>query len=49
MAAAANNDALLKVENLQVEFRTRRGTALVLNGVDFERVRVLLGQEGAPP
>ncbi|TMH08016.1 MAG: ABC transporter ATP-binding protein [Betaproteobacteria bacterium] len=36
MAAAANNDALLKVENLQVEFRTRRGTALVLNGVDFE-------------
>ena len=29
-------DTLLKVENLQVEFRTRRGAALVLNGVDFE-------------
>ena len=27
---------LLKVENLQVEFKTRRGQALVLNGVDFE-------------
>ena len=29
-------DTLLKVENLQVEFKTRRGQALVLNGVDFE-------------
>ncbi|MDP9900315.1 ABC transporter ATP-binding protein [Variovorax ginsengisoli] len=28
--------SLLKVENLQVEFKTRRGQALVLNGVDFE-------------
>ena len=28
--------ALLAVENLRVEFRTRRGKALVLNGVDFE-------------
>ena len=28
--------ALLKVDDLQVEFRTRRGTALVLNGVEFE-------------
>ncbi len=28
-------DTLLKVENLQVEFKTRRGQALVLNGVDF--------------
>ena len=27
---------LLKVENLQVEFKSRRGQALVLNGVDFE-------------
>ncbi|WP_082754995.1 ABC transporter ATP-binding protein [Variovorax sp. PAMC 28711] len=26
---------LLKVEDLQVEFKTRRGQALVLNGVDF--------------
>ena len=29
-------DALLKVEDLRVEFKTRRGKALVLNGVDFE-------------
>ncbi|WP_042428327.1 ABC transporter ATP-binding protein [Comamonas granuli] len=29
-------DNLLQVQNLQVEFKTRRGTALVLNGVDFE-------------
>ena len=29
-------DTLLKVENLQVEFKTRRGQALVLNGIDFE-------------
>jgi peptide/nickel transport system ATP-binding protein len=29
-------DALLRVENLKVEFKTRRGTAMVLNGVDFE-------------
>jgi ABC-type microcin C transport system duplicated ATPase subunit YejF len=27
---------LLEVRDLQVEFKTRRGTALVLNGVDFE-------------
>ena len=27
---------LLRVQNLQVEFKTRRGTALVLNGVDFD-------------
>jgi len=27
---------LLEVRELQVEFKTRRGTALVLNGVDFE-------------
>jgi peptide/nickel transport system ATP-binding protein len=27
---------LLKVEDLRVEFKSRRGTALVLNGVDFE-------------
>jgi peptide/nickel transport system ATP-binding protein len=27
---------LLHVEGLQVEFKTRRGTALVLNGVDFQ-------------
>ena len=30
------SDALLQVEDLRVEFRTRRGNALVLNGVDFE-------------
>jgi peptide/nickel transport system ATP-binding protein len=29
-------ETLLKVENLQVEFKTGRGQALVLNGVDFE-------------
>ncbi len=29
-------DALLKVEDLRVEFNTRRGKAMVLNGVDFE-------------
>jgi peptide/nickel transport system ATP-binding protein len=28
--------ALLKVQDLRVEFKTRRGKALVLNGVDFE-------------
>ncbi len=27
---------LLRVEDLRVEFKTRRGSALVLNGVDFE-------------
>ena len=32
----ATDQKLLQVENLQVEFKTRRGTALVLNGVDFE-------------
>ncbi len=32
----AAGEKLLQVENLQVEFKTRRGTALVLNGVDFE-------------
>jgi len=30
------SDPLLKVEDLRVEFKTRRGNALVLNGVDFE-------------
>jgi peptide/nickel transport system ATP-binding protein len=30
------SDPLLKVEDLRVEFKTRRGKALVLNGVDFE-------------
>ena len=30
------SDPLLKVEGLRVEFKTRRGKALVLNGVDFE-------------
>jgi oligopeptide/dipeptide ABC transporter ATP-binding protein len=31
-----SNDALLRVQDLHVEFKTRRGQALVLNGVDFE-------------
>ena len=30
------SEPLLKVEDLRVEFKTRRGNALVLNGVDFE-------------
>ena len=30
------NEPLLTVEDLRVEFQTRRGKALVLNGVDFE-------------
>ncbi len=30
------DDALLRVQDLHVEFKTRRGQALVLNGVDFE-------------
>jgi len=30
------SDALLQVDGLRVEFKTRRGKALVLNGVDFE-------------
>ena len=34
--STANNQPLLKVEDLRVEFRTRRGAAMVLNGVDFE-------------
>jgi peptide/nickel transport system ATP-binding protein len=33
---ATNDDALLRVQDLHVEFKTRRGQALVLNGVDFE-------------
>ena len=32
----AATEPLLHVENLRVEFSTRRGKALVLNGVDFE-------------
>lgn len=32
----AADETLLQVQDLQVEFRTRRGTALVLNGVDFD-------------
>jgi peptide/nickel transport system ATP-binding protein len=36
MTAPANTSPLLQVQNLQVEFKTRRGQALVLNGVDFE-------------
>jgi len=30
------SESLLRVQDLHVEFRTRRGQALVLNGVDFE-------------
>ena len=30
------DEPLLTVEDLRVEFQTRRGKALVLNGVDFE-------------
>ena len=30
------SEALLQVQGLRVEFKTRRGKALVLNGVDFE-------------
>jgi peptide/nickel transport system ATP-binding protein len=30
------SEPLLRVQDLHVEFRTRRGQALVLNGVDFE-------------
>ncbi len=30
------SEPLLKVQDLRVEFKTRRGKALVLNGVDFE-------------
>ena len=29
------SESLLRVQDLHVEFRTRRGQALVLNGVDF--------------
>lgn len=31
-----DDDTLLRVQDLHVEFSTRRGKALVLNGVDFE-------------
>ena len=34
-SAATPTGPLLKVEDLRVEFNTRRGAALVLNGVDF--------------
>ena len=30
------NESLLQVSDLRVEFKSRRGTAMVLNGVDFE-------------
>ena len=33
---ASTNTPLLRVQDLHVEFRTRRGQAQVLNGVDFE-------------
>ena len=33
--AAAADQSLLDVRDLRVEFKTRRGTAMVLNGVDF--------------
>jgi peptide/nickel transport system ATP-binding protein len=36
MSAPSSNQALLRVQDLHVEFRTRRGQAQVLNGVDFE-------------
>ncbi|MGJ7541775.1 ABC transporter ATP-binding protein [Variovorax sp. LT1R16] len=32
----ATDNAILRVQDLHVEFKTRRGRALVLNGVDFE-------------
>ncbi|MCA0241658.1 MAG: ABC transporter ATP-binding protein [Proteobacteria bacterium] len=35
-AQAPDAKPLLEVQDLRVEFRTRRGAALVLNGVDFE-------------
>ncbi|NDZ16003.1 peptide ABC transporter ATP-binding protein [Variovorax sp. WS11] len=36
MPAPSSNQPLLRVQDLHVEFRTRRGQAQVLNGVDFE-------------
>ena len=36
MPATSSNQPLLRVQDLHVEFRTRRGQAQVLNGVDFE-------------
>ncbi|TXH48643.1 MAG: ABC transporter ATP-binding protein, partial [Burkholderiaceae bacterium] len=35
MASVPDQAALLDVSDLRVEFKTRRGTAMVLNGVDF--------------
>jgi peptide/nickel transport system ATP-binding protein len=34
--SSAPGNAILRVQDLHVEFKTRRGQALVLNGVDFE-------------
>ncbi len=36
MATTSNDSTLLQVQNLHVEFSSRRGKAQVLNGVDFE-------------
>ena len=36
MPTPSSNQPLLRVQDLHVEFRTRRGQAQVLNGVDFE-------------
>ena len=35
--------ALLEVRDLRVEFSTRRGRAMVLNGVDFASIKTDLG------
>lgn len=32
----SQSNVMLQVKDLQVEFKTRRGTALILNGVDFD-------------
>ena len=34
--ARESKPPLLTVQDLRVEFRTRRGAAMVLNGVDFQ-------------
>jgi peptide/nickel transport system ATP-binding protein len=51
MAAASNNQPLLEVRNLRIEFPTRRGTLLAVDDVSFDiapgEVLGVVGESGA--